>query len=62
MAARARRTADIVASVPLLTNRTISIDGTASTTLSAINTSRSVDAPKLVPCAAASPTARTTGG
>jgi hypothetical protein len=42
---RARRSADIVASVPLLTIRTISMEGTASTISSAISISSSVGAP-----------------
>jgi len=43
-----------VASVPELTSRTFSIDGTAVQIASAKRTSRSVGAPKLVPPAAAS--------
>ncbi len=39
----------IAASVPELTMRTISTDGTAATTISASSISRSVGAPKLVP-------------
>ena len=46
---RATRVALIVASVPELTMRTISTDGTASHTSFAISTSRAVGAPKLVP-------------
>ena len=46
---RARRMALIDASVPELTMRTISIDGTASTINSASCVSRSVGAPKLAP-------------
>jgi hypothetical protein len=59
---RARRTALIAASVPELTRRTFSIDGTASTISSASSTSRSVGAPKVVPSSAASRTASTTSG
>src|SRR5436305_404344 len=54
--------ADIAASVPLETNRTISIEGTARTTSSASSISRRVGAPKLVPWAAVRPMASTTGG
>ena len=42
---RATRTALIVASVPELTMRTISTDGTASQTMRASSTSSSVGAP-----------------
>ena len=59
---RATRTADIVASVPDDTNRTLSIDGTASTTASAISISRTVGAPKLDPSSRASATAALTLG
>jgi hypothetical protein len=45
VAARATRTALIVASVPELVKRTISIDGTRARTFSAIRTSSSVGAP-----------------
>ena len=45
--------ADIVASVPELTKRTSSIDGTISTTSRASSASSSVGAPKLVPRSAA---------
>jgi hypothetical protein len=45
VAARASRTALIVASVPELTKRTISIDGKVATTRSASRTSSSVGAP-----------------
>ena len=45
VAARASRTALIAASVPLLTKRTISIDGNVATTRSARRTSSSVGAP-----------------
>ena len=41
----------IVASVPELTIRTCSTEGTASTTISASSASASVGAPKLVPLA-----------
>ena len=57
---RATRTADIAASVPDETNRTFSIDGTDAATSSAISTSRTVGAPKLVPRAIASATAART--
>ena len=49
MKARARRSALIAASVPDETNRTCSIDGTASTTARASSTSISVGAPNVVP-------------
>jgi hypothetical protein len=49
VAARARRIALIVASVPLFTNRTISTDGTAPVTTAASCASYSVGIPKLVP-------------
>ncbi len=52
----------MVASVPELTKRTISIEGTASTTILANSTSQRVGAPKLTPCAAASWIAFTTAG
>jgi hypothetical protein len=52
----------MVASVPLLTNRTFSTDGTASTIVSAKRTSRSVGAPYDVPSAAADCTASTMDG
>ena len=45
--------ADMVASVPELTSRTISIEGTASRMASASSTSCGVGAPKLVPMASA---------
>ena len=51
---RARRMALIVASVPELTSRTFSIEGTASMINSASSLSASVGAPKLVPRTAAS--------
>src|SRR5438132_13120972 len=50
--ALARRTALMVASVPELTNRTASIEGTKQQTSSANSTSPSVGAPKVVPRAA----------
>ena len=46
---RATRIADMVASVPEFTSRTISMEGTASQMASARRTSCSVGAPKLVP-------------
>ncbi len=49
VAARARRTALIVASVPELTNRTMSTDGKVATTRSASRSSSSVGAPNVVP-------------
>jgi hypothetical protein len=45
VAARASRSADMVASVPLLTKRTISTDGTRSTTSCASSTSPPAGAP-----------------
>ena len=60
--ARARRMADMVASVPELTMRTISMEGTSSQTSLASATSAPVGAPKLVPLAAASCTASVTTG
>ena len=57
MTPRASRTADIAASVPDDTNRTFSIEGTASATTSAISISRTVGAPKLDPRSRASATA-----
>ena len=62
MAARARRTALIDASVPELVIRTISTEANRETTWSASSTSASIGAPKLVPRAAASATAATTSG
>ena len=56
------RTADIAASVPDDTNRTFWIDGTASTTASAIAVSRVVGAPKLDPYSSAAVTAARTSG
>ena len=53
VAARASRTAVIDASVPDETRRTISAEGTRSTTSAASSTSASVGAPKLVPRSAA---------
>ena len=52
----------MVASVPELTKRTISIDGKVAVTRSASRTSSWVGAPKLVPRAAASPMAARTAG
>ena len=49
MKPRASRMALMVASVPELTSRTISMEGTASMIASARSISRSVGAPKLVP-------------
>ena len=57
MTARASRIALIDASVPEEVIRTISADGTRSTTSAASSTSASVGAPKLVPAAAAAVTA-----
>src|SRR5439155_8584297 len=62
VAARATRTADIVASVPLETSRTRSIPGSASTIRPASSTSPSVGAPKVVPLAAAAVAAATISG
>ena len=62
MAARASRIALIDASVPEEVMRTISAEGTRSTTSAASSTSASVGAPKLVPAAAAALTASTTSG
>src|SRR3990172_2094917 len=59
---RARRIALIVASVPLLTMRTFSIDGIAFLMSVAICVSISVGAPKLKPFSAACFTAATTAG
>ncbi len=59
MAPRASRIADIVASVPEETSRTMSTPGSASTILAASSTSASVGAPNDVPRAAASEAART---
>src|SRR5579872_1770791 len=54
--------ADMVASVPELTNRTFSIRGNAESTNSASSGSSGLDAPKLVPLRAAAITASTTSG
>jgi hypothetical protein len=62
VAARASRIALIVASVPLLTNRIISTDGSAPVIISASRTSASQHAPKLSPLPAAARTASTTAG
>ena len=51
---RATRSALMVASVPELTRRTISMEGTHSRISSASSTSRSVGAPKLVPISSTS--------
>ena len=52
----------MVASVPEQTRRTFSTEGTQSRTASANSVSASVQAPKLVPEAAALTTASITGG
>ena len=52
----------IVASVPELTMRTMSMEGTSSQTRSAIRVSSSVGAPKDSPFAAVSATAARTSG
>ena len=62
MAALASRIADIVASVPEFTKRTISMDGTASTMSLAAVTSISVGAPNDAPQAVASCAALVTSG
>ncbi len=62
VAPRASRTALIVASVPELTKRTISIEGTSFETFSASRTSSSVGAPKEVPRRTARSSARRTNG
>ncbi len=62
VAPRARRTALMAASVPLLTRRTWSHPGTRLQISSASRTSRSVGAPNEVPSAAARCTASTTAG
>ena len=51
-----------VASVPEETKRIRFIEGTSARTFSARSDSRGLGAPKLVPCAAASATARTISG
>ena len=61
MNARASRTADIVASVPELTSRTLST-GARAAICSASSTSATVAAPNEVPRAAAAVTAATTSG
>jgi hypothetical protein len=58
--ARATRTQDMLASVPLLTIRTFSIDGIQLQINSAKSTSRGFGIPKLKPRDAASQTASTT--
>ena len=60
--ARARRSALIVASVPLLTIRIMSTAGTRAMISSASSTSAGVGVPKLKPRAAACCTAATTSG
>ena len=55
VAARASRIADIVASVPELTSRTSSTEGTKAQIFFASSSSRAVGAPKLVPRAIARP-------
>jgi hypothetical protein len=62
VAARARRSALIVASVPEEVMRVISTDCTRAATSSASATSASVGAPKLVPRRAARSTAAITSG
>ncbi len=62
MAARARRSADIVASVPELTSRTISTAGSAPAMRSASSTSGRVGAPNAVPRPSASWIAASTAG
>ena len=52
----------MVASVPELTRRTMSSTGTAAQSTRASSTSPGVEAPKLVPSAAAAATAATTAG
>ena len=59
VAALARRTAFIAASVPELTNRTRSIDGISERTFSPSCTSTAVGAPQFAPERAASPSVRT---
>jgi hypothetical protein len=51
---RANRIADIVASVPLLTIRTFSTEGTHSQIVRAMSTSYGFGIPKLIPSFAAS--------
>ena len=59
---RARRMALMVASVPELTMRTISMDGTAEMIISASRISPRVGAPKLVPRSRAAEIAAITSG
>ncbi len=59
---RARRIALMVASVPELTMRTSSMDGTSSMILRATTVSISVGAPNDRPCSAVCCTARITAG
>ena len=62
MAARARRSAVIVASVPEEVMRIMSTAGMRAATSAARSTSPAVGAPKLVPRASALATAETTAG
>ena len=62
VAARATRIALIVASVPELTNRTRSMEGTSRQTRRPSSTSCAVGAPKLVPRPAAARSARVNSG
>jgi len=62
VAPRARRIADSVASVPELTMRTISHEGTRRVMVSAIVTSSALGTPKLRPSAATRVTASITAG
>ena len=62
VAPRASRTADMTASVPELTMRTISMLGTSSTISRAISTSRRVGAPKDRPSLTAFSTASRMAG
>ena len=62
VAARARRIADITASVPEFTNRTCSIDGTIAITLRARSSSSGLGAPNDDPFSIARVAACTTFG
>ena len=62
VAARASRTAAIVASVPELTRRTISMDGTRRAIASAMSTSSAVGAPNASPDASCRSIAAITAG
>ena len=62
VAARARRIADIVASVPELTKRIFSMTGYEIAMRSARSASAAVEAPKLADLRAARSMASTTGG